>query len=316
MIKLHGGLTVLLPVFNCSKYLEVSIRSVLAQTFGEFEFLIIDDGSVDNPEEILNRFKDSRIKFISKEHTGLADTLNQGLRIATGNWIARIDADDIAVRDRLMLQANYLNNNKEVDVIAGSSVYFSGNGKVEFTIRPPQTNALIRDMLDIHNPINHSAVTFRKDKILSGGGYDMKMECFEDFELWLRLRDNLKFHILPEYLAFTRIRKDSMTAVSKLNQIYDVLIKNYHRLAQTNLNPEYLNELKFRIEFFYGDKNEARRSKPPLGSPARIAAFLSTLLPENSFAKLKESRLRYRLSLSKQEKIELENELSQYLINS
>jgi len=316
MTKLHGGLTVLMPVFNCSKYLAASVSSVLGQTLEEFELLIIDDGSTDSPEEVLGRFNDSRINFIRKGHTGLADTLNEGLRISNGNWIARIDADDIAVRNRLMLQAEYLNSNKDVDVIAGSSVYFSGNGKVEFTVRPPQTDELIKKMLDVHNPINHSAVTFRKNKIQNDGGYEVKMKCYEDFELWLRLKDKLKFHILPDYLAYTRIRKDSMTAVSQYDQIYDILMKNYLRLKESNIEADHLNELKFRIEFFYGNKDEARRSNPPLDSPVRIAAFLSTLLPERSFARLKDSRLRYRLNLGKKEKKELEDELSQYLINS
>ncbi len=316
MNRMPGGLTVLMPVYNCSKYLEASVRSVLAQTFVDFEFLIMDDGSTDNPEKVLSRFSDSRINFIRKSHTGLADTLNEGLRLASGNWIARIDSDDIAVSNRLMLQAEYLNSNNDDDVIAGSSVYFSGNGKVKFTVRPPEEDSMIKQMLNVHNPVNHSAVTFRKDKILFGGGYDVNMKCFEDFELWLRLKDKLKFRILPDYLAFTRIRKDSMTAVADYKQIYDILKRNYLNLKESDHDTDYLKELRFRIEFFYGNKDEARRSKPPLDSPARIAAFLSTLLPESSFGKLKNSRLRYRLNLSKQEKKELENELSQYLLNS
>jgi glycosyltransferase involved in cell wall biosynthesis len=232
----------------------------------------------------------------------LADTLNVGLSMSKGEWIARIDADDIAVRDRLALQTKFLSTNPDVDVISGSSVYFSGNGKVEFTVCPPSEDQLIKKMLNVHNPINHSAVTFRKDKIIEGGGYDVTMNCFEDFELWLRLRDKLKFHILPEYLAFTRIRKDSMTALASYGKIYEILRKNFAQLKDTSHNKEYLNDLEFRIEYFYGSKTEARKRRPPLNSAARIAAFMSTFLPEESFNKLKHSRLRYRLSLDKQER--------------
>lgn len=313
MAELKGGITVLMPLYNCSKYVEASVRSILQQSFREFEFLIIDDGSTDNSAELVSTFNDSRIILHKKHHTGLADTLNTGLKMAHGKWIARIDADDIAVKDRLRFQTGFINKNQDVDVIAGSSVYFSGNGKVEFTVRPPTDDKSIKEMLNVHNPVNHSAVTFKKEDIIAEGGYDVSMTCFEDFELWLRLRDKLRFQILPEYLAFTRIRNDSMTAAATYNKIYEVLIDNFSRLKKSSQDEEYLNEVKFRIEYFYGDKDEARKTRPPLNSAARIAAFASTLLPEESFRKLKNSRLRYRLSLGKQEKAKLEEELAQYL---
>ena len=316
MDKLPGGLTVLMPLYNCSKYIEASVRSILIQDYSDFELLIIDDGSTDNSAELVSRIRDSRIVFHKKIHTGLADTLNVGLSMSKGEWIARIDADDIAVRDRLALQTKFLSNNPEVDVISGSSVYFSGNGKVEFTVCPPSEDQLIKEMLNVHNPINHSAVTFRKDKIIAGGGYDVTMKCFEDFELWLRLRDKLKFHILPEYLAFTRLRNDSMTALASYGKIYEILRKNFVQLKDTSHNKEYLNDLEFRIEYFYGSKTEARKRRPPLNSAARIAAFMSTFLPEESFNKLKHSRLRYRLSLDKQDRARLEKDLAKYLTQS
>jgi glycosyltransferase involved in cell wall biosynthesis len=313
MAELKGGITVLMPLYNCSKYVEASVRSILEQSFREFEFLIIDDGSTDNSAELVSTFNDSRIILHKKHHTGLADTLNTGLKMAHGKWIARIDADDIAVTDRLKLQTEFLKNNPDVDVIAGSSVYFSGNGKVEFTVRPPTDDKSIKEMLNVHNPVNHSAVTFKKEDIIAEGGYDVSMTCFEDFELWLRLRDKLRFQILPEYLAFTRIRNDSMTAAATYNKIYEVLIDNFTRLKKSSQDEEYLNAVKFRIEYFYGNKDEARKTRPPLNSASRIAAFASTLLPEESFRKLKNSRLRFRLSLGKQEKAKLEEELAQYL---
>jgi len=316
MVKLQGGLTVLLPLYNCSKYVETSVRSILNQTYRDFELLIIDDGSSDNSAETVNKINDSRIVFHKKNHTGLADTLNVGLNMSKGEWIARIDADDIAVRDRLELQTQFLYNNPDVDVISGHSVYFSGNGKVEFTVCPPSEDQLIKGMLNVHNPINHSAVTFRKDKIIAGGGYDITMNCFEDFELWIRLKDKLKFYILPENLAFTRIRNDSMTALASYGKIYEILRSNFKQLSNSSLNEEYMNDLEFRIEYFYGSKTEARKRRLPLNSAARIAAFMSTFLPEESFNKLKHSRLRYRLSLDKQEKTRLEKELAIYLNQS
>ncbi|MBK7981678.1 MAG: glycosyltransferase family 2 protein [Ignavibacteriae bacterium] len=94
-------ISVLLPVYNGEKYLSQSIKSILNQTFRDFEFIIVDDGSIDNTEKIVSSFHDTRIKYIKKDHTGLADTLNYGLKLANYDWVARMDADDISLPNRL-----------------------------------------------------------------------------------------------------------------------------------------------------------------------------------------------------------------------
>ncbi len=95
------SITVLLPTFNSGEYLSTSIKSILEQTYTDFEFLIVDDGSTDSTENIVKSFKDKRIKYLKKKRTSLPDTLNYGLKHAKYEWIARMDADDFALPNRL-----------------------------------------------------------------------------------------------------------------------------------------------------------------------------------------------------------------------
>lgn len=110
-------LTVLLPFYNSGKYLRHAVRSVLNQTFAEFEFVIIDDGSTDNSEDIILRFKDPRIIYIKKEHTGLADSLNYGLKVAKTDIIVRMDSDDTCDVRKIETQYNFFTQNKNYDII-------------------------------------------------------------------------------------------------------------------------------------------------------------------------------------------------------
>ncbi|MBX7043070.1 MAG: glycosyltransferase [Ignavibacteria bacterium] len=304
-----GGLTVLMPVYNCEKYVSQAVRSVLNQSLSNFEFLIIDDGSTDKSPEVVKSFNDERIRIIGKDHTGLADSLNMGLEFAKGEWIARIDADDIAVPKRLELQAEHIAKEPDTDVVAGYSVYFTGDNKIEFAVKPPVSNDEIRKMMDVHNPINHSTVTFRKRSVIDAGGYDAGFGCFEDFELWLRIRDKVTFSIIPENLAFTRLREGSMTSVAEAGKLYSLLNANLKSLREKGEEPEYLSECEFRIEYFYGSKDRVKEKKFRLNDPKMLAAYLSSLLPEKSFQRLKNLRLRYRLEMSRAERFRLQEEL-------
>ncbi len=106
-------LTVLMPTYNCAGYIKDSIRCILNQTFTNFELLIIDDGSEDNTEEVISEIKDSRIHYIKKMHTGLSSSLNFGLKIASNNWIARMDADDLCHPERFKKQISCIDQRKK-----------------------------------------------------------------------------------------------------------------------------------------------------------------------------------------------------------
>lgn len=287
-----------MPVYNDSGFLKASVKSILNQGYKEFEFLIIDDGSEDNPEEILNSFKDSRIVFKKIPHKGLAGALNYGVSVANGEFIARIDADDLNTQNRLRLQLDAFEKNPELDVISSRSVYFNRVNNILFFIDPPEYDNEIKKFLNLHNPINHSAVIFRKNKILSHGGYNESFKCYEDFELWFRLKRKLTFYVLPEYLVYTRLRKNSLTATQDKIMIHDLLLNNALRNYEQCSDPkdkEYWNNLLFWIEYFYGNKKKARKYPGENFSYKKLIAFLNTYLPEKAFMNIAYSRIRHRI---------------------
>ncbi|MBK8551317.1 MAG: glycosyltransferase [Ignavibacteria bacterium] len=309
-------ITVLMSVYNDSEYLKYSVRSVLNQTYKDFEFLIIDDGSTDKTEDIIKSHKDSRIVYKKISHIGLAGALNFGLNNSSGDWIARIDADDLNTANRLKSQVSFINSNPSYNVISGWSVYFKDQHKILFELKTPSEDADVKKFLDLHNPINHSSVIFRKDIILDEGGYNEKFKCYEDFELWFRLRDKLKFKILPEILVYTRMRNDSMTNTGSNNKIYELLKTNGDlnlKAAQDERERYYRSNLLFWIEYFYGDKARARKYLGKDFSFKQAAAFLNTFLPEKAFDKILGIRLRYRLMSKFRDKKLYETELKKLI---
>ena len=119
-----NSITILMPVFNSAKYLKKSIESILNQTFTNYEFLIIDDGSKDNSIQIIKAYNDSRIRLLSNKHMGIVRTLNIGLKEANNDWIARMDADDIATADRLSTQVEYLRDKNESHIVSSWYILF------------------------------------------------------------------------------------------------------------------------------------------------------------------------------------------------
>jgi glycosyltransferase involved in cell wall biosynthesis len=309
-------ITVLMPVYNGSEYIKTSVRSVLNQTYKDFEFLIIDDGSQENIKDILKSFKDQRIVYKRINHKGLAGALNYGLSISSGDWIARIDADDLNTVNRLEAQLRFLNSNPSCNVVSSWSVYFENPSKVLFELKTPSEDIEIKKFLNLHNPINHSSVIFNKKIILDNGGYDESYNCYEDFELWFRLRDKLKFTILPEVLVYTRMRSDSMTKSGSKTKVCEMLKKNAaskFKNAQDEKEKFFWNNLLFWIEYFYGNKIHARKYFGKDISFKQAAAFMNTFLPEKAFDKILGLRLRYRLESKSKDKKFFENELKKLI---
>jgi glycosyltransferase involved in cell wall biosynthesis len=172
-----------MPVYNAEQFVESSIKSVLNQTFSEFEFLIIDDGSTDSTEEIISSFNDSRIIYKKKPHTGLSDSLNNGLSLATYNWVARMDADDLAHPLRLEKQISFMNANPTYKVIASWYGVFENN-KIKYTVKSDAKDFNIKKILSLHSPFCHAGVLYNKRTIMIEGYRNL---VFEDYDLWLRI---------------------------------------------------------------------------------------------------------------------------------
>lgn len=207
--------SVLMPVYNGEKYLRVAINSILSQTFKDFEFIIINDGSTDASETIITSFTDPRIRYFSNSRRlGATKSLNRGICHARGIYIARMDSDDISLPDRLLKQVAYLETNALCTVLATrvNLIDSSGNfcGKWADDLRCV-TYDQIRKRLPASNCIAHASVMLRAS-IIKKYRYNEKLRYCQDHELWLRLcADNHRIEKINEPLHCYRIKIPTFT---------------------------------------------------------------------------------------------------------
>ena len=297
MPKPIKNISVLMAAYNCGRYIAQSIKSILNQTFKEFELIIIDDGSTDNTEEIVMSFKDPRIIYRKTINKGTSAALNLGLSLALNEWVARIDADDLNVPGRLETQIKFLNENPEYDIISSWSVYFKDPDKILFLLEEPVENEDIYEHLDRHNMLNQSGVIYRKE-LIKEAGYNENYKNNEDFELFYRLRDKVKFYNIPEFLVYTRVRTDSKTYTNNNKNIYDFLFPvSFKNMLEAKSKGEhfYWATTIAWLNYFYGDCKSARSYFKNSFSWKNITAYISTFLPDEYFQKFINSRFKYRL---------------------
>jgi glycosyltransferase involved in cell wall biosynthesis len=184
------SISVILPVYNAELYLSKSVDSILGQTFTDFEFIIINDGSTDRSLGLLEKYaqQDSRIKLISRENRGLISTLNEGLSLAKAPLIARMDADDVAYPDRFILQKQFIDLNPEVVCLGGYFEMIDEAGRALTLLTPPLDDKTIQELaLKGHSAIAHPAAMLRLSAVKQAGGYREAFKAAEDLDLWLRL---------------------------------------------------------------------------------------------------------------------------------
>lgn len=204
-------LSVILPVYNAGPYLEAAVQSVLDQTFKDFELIAINDGSKDDSLRVLQQFKDPRIRVYTQENKGLIATLNRGISLSAGEFIARMDQDDISMPDRFEKQVAFLDANPEVGLLGTTFAV-----QIDETVTGIAAVLLhdhdLRRQLLYKNPFGHGTVMFRRalgEKL--DGWYSETAENAEDFELWSRVAAVTKIANLPEPLYIWR---DNPTGIS------------------------------------------------------------------------------------------------------
>lgn len=210
--------TVLMPVYNGAKYIAEAIDSVLGQTFKDYEFLIVNDGSTDNTAEIISSFKDGRIRHMHHNiNMGIAAALNTGLFNAKGKYIARFDADDICLPERLAIQLDFLDDHQDCIVVGSDAEYTDENGAHLFNYTCiGHSDERIRKRMTLQCPFIHSSVMFKKSPVLLAGGYSLYAHNFEDYLLWIQLKDLGKFHNIPQSLIRVRFNPSSVTIDEKV----------------------------------------------------------------------------------------------------
>ncbi len=206
--------SVLMPVYNAERYVAEAVESILTQTFTDFEFLIVDDGSSDGTPEVLRRYEksDSRVRLTIRTNLGLVPTLNEMLGAARGEFIARMDADDVALPHRLNDQFVFLRQHPEVVCVGGSYVRIDEKGRRVMTISFKQDHESMEEQaLSGICPVAHPTVMMRRDSVLAVGGYDDRWYYAEDLDLWLRLGERGRLANLQDVILKYRVHEKSRT---------------------------------------------------------------------------------------------------------
>jgi glycosyltransferase involved in cell wall biosynthesis len=201
-------ITVLMSCYNAEAWLPEAIDSVLSQTYRNFEFILIDDGSQDNTLAVLQDYEksDDRIKVITKVNTGLSDSLNVGLNQAVGEWLARIDADDICEPTRLEKQLSFVQANPEVVLLGTGFLEIDAAGQPLKAHQYPAKHKLLTNHLEtLKRFFPHSSAFYRTKVAQHVGGYNKRYVTAQDWDLWLRLSEMGQVACLPESLV--KIRK-------------------------------------------------------------------------------------------------------------
>jgi glycosyltransferase involved in cell wall biosynthesis len=196
--------------YNASRWLSAAIDSVLAQTLRDFEFIVIDDGSVDETWNIIESYsrRDGRILAIRKKNTGLSDSLNVGIAQAKGAWIARLDADDLCEPTRLEEQINFVRTNPEVVLVGTGFVEIDEWGQVvQKHLYPVGHRALVRHLERLQRFFPHSSALFKRDVARYAGCYNPLFQKAQDWDSWLRIARQGRIACLKNYLV--RVRKHS-----------------------------------------------------------------------------------------------------------
>jgi glycosyltransferase involved in cell wall biosynthesis len=216
------SVSIIMSVYNGKQLLASTMRSMLNQTFGDFEFVIIDDGSTDGVTDLLRDYaaKDPRIKLVVRENKGLTRTLNEGLHLATAPLIARMDADDIAMPDRLEKQVAFMDAHPEVVLLGGAHDYIDALGRKLITMKPPTDNAALQQQcLDGTTPICHPLAMYRRDAALKVGGYDESYLVAQDLDLWLRLGEVGELACLADVILQYRLHEKSISEKKQALQV-------------------------------------------------------------------------------------------------
>jgi len=231
-------ISVIMPAYNAEQYIGEAMDSILGQTFGDFEFIILNDCSTDRTEEIILSYDDPRIVYLKNENNlGVAATLNRGLEMARGEYIARMDADDISLPQRFEKQIAYLDAHPEVAVLGTNIEIFNENGTISegwFTTDPAQMRV---DMFFACG-LAHPSVMMRTAAIRDLGGYDPAYNGLEDYELWCRVLERHEITTLPELLLRYRKHSGQVTKNPDPNHAARMRALKIRQLAALGITPE------------------------------------------------------------------------------
>lgn len=241
--------SILMPAYNAQEYIAEAIDSILAQNFTDWELIIIDDGSTDASASIINQYRDNRIYYLkNEENQGLIKTLNRGIDYCNGDYIARMDADDVAMPDRLELQVKFMDSHPQYVMCGSNALVINNENKRTGRIKNLTKNNYLQINLLFSVPFIHPSMIIRREMLLENR-YDENYLHVEDYELWCRLAQKGKIANLSKYLLHYRWHN---TNVSVLNSEIQESQKNRiitRQIERLGLTPNKEELFYHRITF-------------------------------------------------------------------
>lgn len=208
--------SVVMPAYNSGKFLKQAIESIINQSYTNFEYIIIDDGSTDNSLDIIKSYSDKRIRIIlHTKNEGIVSSLNAGIIASKGKYIARMDADDVSSLDRLAEQVSYMEQNPKCGVVGSFVRLVDENNQLLYTVENPARNIAIKKFLLHNSCLAHGSVLIRKKDLIKAGLYDKDemVRHAEDYDLFTRMAVFCNLANIPEYLYTRHEHKASISRV-------------------------------------------------------------------------------------------------------
>lgn len=296
-------ISIVMSVYNSKQYLKAAVESVLHQTYRNFEFIIIDDGSTDGSADLVASFDDPRIRLIYQQNHGLVAALNKGVRLARGRYIARQDADDISLPSRLEKELHWISQGPRRGLVSSFFTYIDeSTAEPSITLTFPTKHLDLVRMLYYTNPFAHSAALIKKQAIVEAGGYSEDYGPNEDYDLWRKIAQHWEVGIIPEVLLWYRINPKSISHTKKETQhkfahaiaeeLWELPVplkrrrqilhdaRYYKKLPTDYADTIYTQYVSQQVQLAY---DSLRRGKIKAGYPTALAAL--SLRP-SSFNKL------------------------------
>ena len=269
--------SIVMSVYNGGEDLAPAIDSVLSQTFSDFEFVIINDGSKDGSLALLRDYeqRDARIRLIDQENTGLTVALRRGVEATRGEFVARMDADDFSMPTRLEKQVALLRSDERLAIISCHLEHFFDDGTVKFLQTFEPNPRLSQLLTHFYNPIGgHGQVLYRRSAYEAAGGYDPDYNLAEDYDLWSRILQHGELGIVPETLYRYRTGHESVTSRNKPAQ--EAITRRVIRRECERVLGQPIEEATAQamLEFWWGRKPE----RTPMSDATKLNKVMNAVV--------------------------------------
>jgi glycosyltransferase involved in cell wall biosynthesis len=238
--------SVVMVVCNVDRFLAESIDSILGQTFRDFEFVIVDYGSVDSTKDIVRRYaaNDARVRLHEIPHCGLGESRNAACSLARGQYLAMMDADDVALPERIQLEVDFMARHPNVGLLGGAVQWINVMGQPLYVGHVPTDDKQLRRSLDLHCPFWQPTVLVRKEAFTQSGGYRDAFAPAEDYDLWLRVTEYVECANLEQVVLKYRMHPQQVSLRRKKQQTLGILAAQRSAAMRRAEQPDPFNSVE------------------------------------------------------------------------